>query len=1004
MQYTPYTLLLIIAGSINLILAFYSLSYYNSAGSKTYSVLMLLVAEWSFAYALEMANTTLNVKLFWAQAQYLAIAFIPIVWLYFSLQYTDQGRWLIGETKKLGWLLIGPMITVVLAFTNNAHGLIRQDTYLEQSGSFISLSFTYGYWFWIHLAFSYFCLLIGTIVLVNAYRRSKSIYRNHIGVIIVGALFPWLANILYVAHLNPFPGLDLTPFAFTITGIVTAIGMSRFQFLNILPVAHNMIIESMHDGILVLDIQNCIVDMNPAAESITQQEARKTIGIPFDQFLAHCLPLSGGSTNEHGIIAEMIMGTGEKARYYEVQSIQLTNANQKQTGRLIMLHETTGRKQFEVALQKAKDAAETAASTKSAFLANMSHEIRTPLNGVIGMAELLRNTPLSSEQVELVETIYTSSDTLLAIINSILDFSKIEAGKVELEQEPFDLRDCLEVSLNLITTRINTHSVKLGYTIDEQTPNAFIGDVIRLRQVLVNLLSNAAKFTEEGEISVNITSKLTENGQYQLHFVVKDTGIGISADNISALFQSFTQADASTTRKYGGTGLGLAISQKLCQLMGGDIWVESQVGLGSTFHFTIIAEKSTRQPARLLQTEQSHLGGKRLLIIAANADMRRAISRDARSWGMTPYVAGNGQEALYWISKSEAYDIAMLDHAILENEGVALLEEIHSSHKKALPLVRINSEEGQEYDDAHLFGAQLPPSFTSSQLNNILAGIFSTVQSATTDAAPPTRTISNMAEQHPLRILLAEDNRVNQKVATRLLGKLGYEVDVAENGRVTIEVLKKQPYDVILMDIQMPEMDGVEATAAIRAQWPPEQQPKIIAMTAHALEGDREHYLGQSMDDYISKPIQIDKLVSALYRCAPVKVETASTSLASKTNALINQADLEDLFGPNANKFLEELLPIYLKEAEKSLSRMNEAISPGNTSQLKQAAHSLKGNSANIALNKIAELCKTMEKLDLAASHDEAVALVQQISQAVDEIKKQYLQNPETPQLIVNKV
>jgi signal transduction histidine kinase/DNA-binding response OmpR family regulator/HPt (histidine-containing phosphotransfer) domain-containing protein len=1001
MQYTPYSLLLIIAGGINLILVLYALSYHKSAGAKTFIVL-LLITEWSVVYALELANTVLRIKIFLAQCQYIAIAFIPAVWLYFSLQYTNQGKWLTRQTKNLGLLFIGPIITAVLAFTNNAHGLIWQTTTLDNSRDFINLTVTYGYWFWVHLILSYGYLLIGIIVLVSAYKQSKSIYKGHTALLIIGALFPWLANLLYISKINPFPGLDLTPFAFTMTGIATALGISRFQFLNILPIARDMVIESMHDGILVLDIQDRIVDINLAAETITQQKARQTIGITFDQFLAQCSPLSGGCTNEYGIIAEMIMGTGEKARCFEVQSIQLTNRNKKHTGRLIILHDITERKQFEVALQKAKDEAETAASTKSAFLANMSHEIRTPLNGVIGMAELLRNTPLNSEQVELVETIYTSSDTLLAIINNILDFSKIEAGRVELEQEPFDLRDCLEVSLNLIATHIKANSVKLGYYIDEQTPNAFIGDVIRLRQVLVNLLSNAAKFTDEGEISVNISSELTENDRYRLHFTVKDTGIGIPADKILTLFQSFTQADVSTTRKYGGTGLGLAISQKLCQLMGGEITVESVEGVGSTFHFSIMVEKSTRQPARLLQTEQPRLGGKRLLIVAANADMRRAISRDVRSWGMSPYIAGSGQEALYWINKSEAYDAAIIDHVVVESEGVALLEEIQTSHKKALPLIHINSEEGQVLDDTHLFRAQLPPSFTSSQLNNILAGIFSTVQSATTDTAAPTRPDSNMAEQHPLRILLAEDNRVNQKVATRLLKKLGYEIDVAGNGRIAIEALEKQPYDIIFMDIQMPEMDGVEAAAAIRSQWPPEQQPKIIAMTAHALEGDRELYLAQGMDDYISKPIQIDKLVGALYKCTPIKIKTASRPPASATDAVINQSDLEDLFGSNSNKFLEELLPIYLKEAEKSMSSMTQAISLGDSNQLRQAAHSLKGNSANIALNKIVELCQTIEKLDLAASPEEASALMEQISQAVGEVRKQYPQNPETLQSRAN--
>jgi CheY-like chemotaxis protein/HPt (histidine-containing phosphotransfer) domain-containing protein len=425
--------------------------------------------------------------------------------------------------------------------------------------------------------------------------------------------------------------------------------------------------------------------------------------------------------------------------------------------------------------------------------------------------------------------------------------------------------------------------------------------------------------------------------------------------------------------------------------------------MGSTFHFSIMVKKSTRQPARLLQTEQPRLGGKRLLVIAASADRRRAISRDARSWGMLPYVAGSSQEALYWIGKSEAFDVAVIDQIIVKNEGAALLEQIQTSHAKALPFICILDEGQQQLDNAALLAAHLPPSFTSSQLNNILAGIFSSVQSATAVTPPLSHSDSNAAGQHPLRILLVEDNRVNQKVATRLLGKLGYTVEVVENGRDAISALEKQPFDVIFMDIQMPEMDGLEATAAIRSQWPAGQQPQIIAMTAHALEGDREYFLSHGMDDYISKPIQIDKLVEALHKCQAAKASAENNGTVD-AYGLIDQNELESLLGPNAQKIFEGLLPIYLKEAEQSLNSINQAISLGNATQLKQAAHSLKGNSANIALGKIAELCRALEDLDPATSHEEAAALTQRISRALGEVKKHYWRNPAGPQTAVNEI
>jgi CheY-like chemotaxis protein len=434
--------------------------------------------------------------------------------------------------------------------------------------------------------------------------------------------------------------------------------------------------------------------------------------------------------------------------------------------------------------------------------------------------------------------------------------------------------------------------------------------------------------------------------------------------------------------------LGLAISKKLCQLMGGDIGVESRVDIGSTFSFNIVAAKSQEQPARLLQSEQSRLDGKRLLIIAGNAEIRRSISRDSRNWGMNPYIAGSGSEALYWIRKSDAFDVAIVDQAILEDEGQSFVEEIKSAHRKQLPLIGIYTNDAVPDQDNSSYAAHLSYSFSSSQLNNVLAGVFSSSSSATVSKDPPPADSANMAAQHPLHILLAEDNRVNQKVATRLLEKLGYEIDVAENGRIAIEALEKQPYDVVLMDIQMPEMDGVEATKAIRSQWPADEQPRIIALTAHALEGDREHYLAQGMDDYISKPIQIDKLIESLYKCVPIKTAAPNAVMNAKFNQLFDASELQALMGDDAQKFLETLLPIYVEEAESSLSNIQEALEKEDPIQLKNAIHSLKGNSANIALSQIVSMCQKIEMLDFSDSQSEISSLIEQISHSIDEIKQ----------------
>ena len=995
-QQTPYTFLLFIAGGIAIALALYSWRRRATAGAHIFAILMLLVAEWSVGYGFELAQTTLQAKLFWAKLQYLGIAFSPAAWLYLSLQYTGRERWLTQHRYGLELFLLGPTITAVLVWFNEAHGLIWQTTRLDNSGPFIMLVLTYGVWFWVHVALSYLYLALGTAVLLKSFSQAQSLYKGQVGILLIGALMPWLGNLLYITKLNPLPDLDLTPLAFILTGLITAGGMFRFQFLNIVPIARDTIIEGMRDGLIVLDAQNRIVDMNPAAETITQRPLAKAFGQSFTQVLNQCNQLSGGTANKQGSIAEIITGVGDTARYYEVQSVQLTNRHWRRTGRLIVLHETTDHKQFESELQRAKEEAETAVKTKSAFLANMSHEIRTPLNAVIGMAELLRNTPLNSEQNEIIETIYTSSDALLSIINNILDFSKIDAGKVDLEQVPFDLRDCLEASLNIIAPRVNANAVKLAYYVDEQTPNAFAGDVVRLRQVLVNLLSNAAKFTEEGKISVHVTSEQLDNGQFQLYFVVKDTGIGIPPDRIKTLFESFSQADVSTTRKYGGTGLGLAISQKLAQLMGGDIQVESEVGAGSTFLFTIVVPKSAHQPKRLLQPDQPRLRGKRLLIIAANADVRRFISRETRSWGMNPYVASSGDEALYWLKKSEPYDVALLDQSVLENQEGDLVREIRENHAPALPLILIGAEEQPPTTNGRSpFIAYLQQPFTSAQLNNILSSIISAAQSAPAgSSAPPPRNDADMGQNHPLHILLAEDNRINQKVATRILQKLGYQIDIANNGREAVAAAKQKTYDVIFMDIQMPEMDGVEAARQIHEQISPEKQPQIIALTAHALQGDREHYLASGMDDYISKPIQIGKLVEALYKCQPITERSQQTSRPgdnepnnTPAHYPIDLAVAEDIMGEDALDLLSEILPFFAEDAESLAAKMKQAIHTQDIAQLKKAAHTLRSSSANLGMTSLAELCSEMEIVAQNEDFANAAAKLTQLETELSAVK-----------------
>lgn len=747
-----------------------------------------------------------------------------------------------------------------------------------------------------------------------------------------------------------------------------------------------LIVETAFDAFLGIDSDGIVTEWNAQAEVTFGWPRTDALGRPLTAFLlinqhAQSSPTLGALLHSgNADVAQKRMeltARHRSGREFPVEMTLSTIQQGEQCFYAAFVHDVTERKLVEQERERVKESAEAASRAKSEFLANMSHEIRTPLNGVIGMTDLVLESELTREQREYLETVKLSADSLLHVINEILDFSKIEAGKLELESVDFDLRECMESTLKTLALKADEKKLELLCDVIPDVPDMITGDAVRLRQVLTNLVGNAIKFTRHGEISLKALIDRIDRDAVQLHFIVADTGVGIAPEKQKLIFESFTQADTSTTREFGGSGLGLTISRRLVEMMGGTIWVESMLGQGSKFHFTIIVKTAVPKVAHAMTVTQPQvLHGVKVLIVDDNRTNRRILDGLLRHWKMRPTTVEDAEQAMDKLLAAyeidEPYDLILTDMHMPKMDGFDLVQWIREKPELVTSTIMMLTSGGHGGDAQRCeeFGvaAHLLKPIRQSELREALIRVISARGQEKPAPIITDNSLNVRRQSHQsLRILLAEDNAVNQMLATRLLEKRGHRVTVTSNGREALAALTESAFDLVFMDVQMPEMDGIETTVALREREKESgvHQP-VIALTALVIKGDKERCLEAGMDGYISKPIrqqELDEILdSYMAKLKPSTTATIPQTDTRSPTSSIDQTELLERIGGD-HAFLSELVEVFKVDYPRQLSFARRALDTGDVKGVERAGHALKGTLANLAASGPSDTAAAIEKM-----------------------------------------